>query len=79
VEKALAPLVEAEVFPLALGGDHSVTLAELRVLAGRQGPLGIRQGPLALIQFDAHGDTWDEYSASATSTARRSSARSRRG
>jgi len=61
VEEALTPLVEAGVFPLALGGDHSVTLAELRVLAGRQGPLGIRQAPLALIQFDAHGDTWDEY------------------
>src|ERR1700757_4250631 len=50
VEEALTPLVEAGVFPLALGGDHSVTLAELRVLAGRQ-------GPLALIPFDAHGDT----------------------
>lgn len=54
VEQALAPLVEAGVFPLALGGDHSVTLAELRVLAGRH-------GPLALLQLDAHGDTWDEY------------------
>ena len=54
VEKALAPLVEAGVFPLALGGDHSVTLAELRVLARRH-------GPLALVQLDAHGDTWDEY------------------
>ena len=54
VEEALAPLVDAGVFPLALGGDHSVTLAELRVLARRH-------GPLALIQLDAHGDTWDEY------------------
>jgi agmatinase len=54
VEEALAPLVEADVFPLALGGDHSVTLAELRVLARRH-------GPLALLQLDAHGDTWDEY------------------
>jgi agmatinase len=54
VEKALAPLVDAGVFPLALGGDHSVTLAELRVLARRH-------GPLALVQLDAHGDTWDEY------------------
>jgi agmatinase len=54
VEEALATLVEAGVFPLALGGDHSVTLAELRVLARRH-------GPLALVQFDAHGDTWDEY------------------
>jgi len=54
VEEALAPLVEAGVFPLALGGDHSVTLPELRVLARRH-------GPLALVQLDAHGDTWDEY------------------
>ena len=52
--EALAPLVEAGVFPLALGGDHSITLAELRVLARRH-------GPLALVQLDAHGDTWDEY------------------
>ncbi len=54
VEEALAPLVDAGVFPLALGGDHSVTLAELRVLARRR-------GPLALVQLDAHGDTWEEY------------------
>jgi agmatinase len=54
VEEALAPLVEAGVFPLALGGDHSVTLAELRVLARRH-------GPLSLVQLDAHGDTWEEY------------------
>jgi agmatinase len=54
VEEALAPLVDAGVFPLALGGDHSVTLAELRVLARKH-------GPLALVQLDAHGDTWEEY------------------
>ena len=60
VEEALRPLVDADVFPLALGGDHSITLAELRVLAGRQEGFPRRQ-PLALIQLDAHGDTWDEY------------------
>ena len=54
VEDALEPLLAAGVFPLALGGDHSVTLAELRALARRH-------GPLALVQLDAHGDTWDEY------------------
>ena len=54
VEQGLAPLVEAGIFPLALGGDHSVTLAELRALARRH-------GPLALVQLDAHGDTWEEY------------------
>jgi len=54
VEEALSPVVEAGALPLALGGDHSVTLPELRVLARRH-------GPLALVQLDAHGDTWDEY------------------
>ena len=54
VQQGLEPLVEAGVFPAALGGDHSVTLAELRVLAKRH-------GPLALVQFDAHADTWEEY------------------
>ena len=54
VEEAIAPLVDAGIFPLALGGDHSITLAELRVLARKH-------GPLALVQLDAHGDTWDEY------------------
>jgi agmatinase len=54
IEEGLAPLVEADVFPLVLGGDHSITLAELRVLARRH-------GPLALVQLDSHTDTWDEY------------------
>jgi len=54
VEEGLAPLVEAGVFPVALGGDHSITLAELRVLAKRH-------GPLALVQLDAHADTWEAY------------------
>jgi agmatinase len=61
VEEALVPLVEAGVFPLALGGDHSVTLAELRALARRPGAFPLRHDPLALVQLDAHGDTWDEY------------------
>lgn len=54
IEAGLAPLVEAGVFPIVLGGDHSISLAELRALARRH-------GPLALVQLDAHGDTWDSY------------------
>ncbi|HXY81329.1 MAG TPA: agmatinase [Gaiellaceae bacterium] len=54
IEEALAPVVEAGVFPAAMGGDHSITLAELRVLAKRH-------GPLALVQLDSHGDTWEQY------------------
>ena len=40
--------------PLLLGGDHSVALAELRAVHARV-------GSLALVQFDAHSDTWDSY------------------
>src|SRR5665647_1793435 len=40
-------------FRIALGGDHGVTLPLLRALARRTGPLG-------LIHFDAHVDTWPE-------------------
>jgi len=54
IEEALAPIVDAGIFPAAMGGDHSITLAELRVLA-------TKHGPLALVQLDAHADTWDEY------------------
>src|SRR5207244_4204090 len=54
VTEALAPILEADVVPLALGGDHSVTLAELRALAKRH-------GPVAVVHLDAHGDAWDAY------------------
>jgi len=54
IEETMAPLVDAGVFPLVLGGDHSITLAELRALARRH-------GPLCLVQLDSHPDTWDEY------------------
>jgi agmatinase len=54
VEEALAPIVEAGAFVAALGGDHSITLAELRALARRH-------GPLALVQLDSHGDVWEQY------------------
>ncbi len=54
IEEGLAPLVEAGVFTIGLGGDHTITLAELRAHAKRH-------GPLALVQLDAHADTWDEY------------------
>jgi agmatinase len=54
IEEALAPIVDAGIFPAALGGDHSITLAELRALARRH-------GPLALVQLDSHGDTWEQY------------------
>jgi agmatinase len=38
---------------LTMGGDHFITLPLLRAHAARHGPLG-------LLQFDAHQDTWDD-------------------
>jgi agmatinase len=38
---------------IALGGDHSITLPLLRALAKRHGPVG-------LVHFDAHVDTWPD-------------------
>lgn len=38
---------------IALGGDHSITLPLLRALARRL-------GPVALVHFDAHVDTWPD-------------------
>jgi agmatinase len=54
IEETLAPIVEAGVFAVALGGDHSITLAELRALARKH-------GPMALVQLDSHGDVWEQY------------------
>ena len=39
---------------VALGGDHTIALPLLRAAAERF-------GPLALVHFDAHLDTWDKY------------------
>jgi agmatinase len=51
VEAELAPVVEAGVFPLILGGDHGATLPVLRALAKSH-------GKMSLVHFDAHPDYW---------------------
>lgn len=54
IEAYVAPIAEAGVVPLGMGGDHSVALAELRALAAVHGPLG-------LVHIDSHTDLWDTY------------------
>ena len=51
---ALQPLLQADIVPLVLGGDHLVALGELRAHAAMH-------GPVALVLLDAHADTWDAY------------------
>jgi agmatinase len=54
VEARIGAIADAGATPMVVGGDHSISLPILRALAARH-------GTLALVQFDAHIDTWDEY------------------
>ena len=54
IAEGLEPIHRAGVVPIVLGGDHSVALPELRAAAAVH-------GPVALVQFDSHADTWDAY------------------
>ncbi len=54
IEAGARPLFAAGVIPIFLGGDHSVSLPLLRAAAATH-------GPVALIQFDSHGDLWHGY------------------
>jgi agmatinase len=53
IEEGLLPILDGGVTPIMLGGDHSVTLPELRAMAKTH-------GPVALIHFDSHSDTGDK-------------------
>jgi len=54
VTERIGAIADAGARPIVIGGDHSISLPILRALAKRS-------GPLALVQVDAHIDTWDEY------------------
>jgi agmatinase len=54
IAEFVKPLAQADVVSIGIGGDHSVTLAELRAIASVHGPLG-------LIHLDSHTDLWDSY------------------
>lgn len=52
IEAEANTVLEVGAKLIALGGDHSMSLPLLRAHARQH-------GPVALIQFDAHPDTWD--------------------
>jgi agmatinase len=54
IEAAAAGLLTGAAHLLAIGGDHTIAYPLLRVT--RQ-----RFGPVALVHFDAHLDTWQTY------------------
>ena len=54
VERGGRALLERAPFVLTLGGDHTIALPMLRAVSAVH-------GPVAVVHFDAHLDTWDTY------------------
>nr|WP_317379476.1 agmatinase [uncultured Faecalimonas sp.] len=53
IEEGVAKILAENACSIILGGDHSITLAELRAVAKKY-------GPVALVHFDSHSDLCDE-------------------
>lgn len=53
IRESYATILAGGVIPMAIGGDHSLTLPILRAVAERH-------GPVALVHVDAHADVNDE-------------------
>jgi agmatinase len=54
IEHDSSALMAAGARVITIGGDHTITLGSLRAL-------NRLRGPVALVHFDAHLDTWDTY------------------
>jgi agmatinase len=54
IDRAARALLDQAGRLVAIGGDHTIALPLLRATAARH-------GPLSLVHFDAHLDTWDTY------------------
>lgn len=53
-DRAAHELIESDAKLVTLGGDHTIALPLLRAMERIH-------GPIALVHFDAHLDTWDGY------------------
>lgn len=54
IEAAAVDLTKNDTALVTIGGDHTIALPLLRAAAQKH-------GPVALVHFDAHLDTWDTY------------------
>lgn len=53
IEESYQAILSGNVIPMAMGGDHSITLPILRAIAAKY-------GPAALVHVDAHADVNDD-------------------
>jgi agmatinase len=56
IEQQAAAIIASGAYLLSLGGDHYITYPLLKAHAAKH-------GPLALVMFDAHQDTWEDEPA----------------
>lgn len=54
ITEKLDPILDQGIIPVMLGGDHSISLGHLRSFAKKY-------GPVSLVHFDSHSDTWEDY------------------
>jgi agmatinase len=54
IDDGVSELLASGGRPVMLGGDHTIALGGLRAVARKH-------GPVALVHFDAHLDTWNSY------------------
>ncbi|MBU6146540.1 MAG: agmatinase [Actinomycetales bacterium] len=59
IQRGAAELLDTGASLMTIGGDHTIALPLLREVARRH-------GPVAVVHFDAHLDTWDTYFGVAT-------------
>lgn len=64
IQAKVAEALDADVVPIVLGGDHSVTLPSATAVAKKYG-----FGNVGIVHFDAHADTWDSVYGSLVSHA----------
>lgn len=57
IEKFYAKMDAAGAIPFTVGGDHACTLPVLRAIAGKQSR---RKGPIGIIHFDSHTDSYGD-------------------
>lgn len=60
IEAHASKIIDAGASMLTFGGDHFVTYPLLKAHAAKH-------GPVALLQFDSHCDTWQDWTDDATS------------
>ncbi|MEK0163855.1 agmatinase [Phaeobacter sp. JH20_36] len=53
IQESYSAILSSDVTPVAMGGDHSITLPILRAIAEKY-------GPVALVHVDAHADVNDD-------------------